>query len=98
MGDFDAEKWREDIKGCNGDRSESIDDLIKAKSKLLGLYQKTIINILGQPEDQELYKRSQTYYVYYIDPSPDCENSSEDPRVLEVRFTSLGIANEVNIR
>ncbi len=98
LGDFDTEKWQADIKGCTGDRAEMIDELIEVKSKFLGLYQKTIIKLLGQPEDQELYNRSQTYYVYYIDAAPSCENSEEDPRILQIRFTSLGIANEVNIK
>lgn len=98
LGDFDTEKWQADIKGCKDDRAEMIDDLIEVKAKFLGLYQKTIIKLLGQPEDQELYKRSQTFYVYYIDPAPSCESIIEDPRVLEIRFTSLGIANEVNIK
>ncbi|MBO3697072.1 hypothetical protein [Roseivirga sp. E12] len=98
LGDFDTKKWKEDLNGCKGDRVELIDDLIEVKSKFLGLYQKTIIKSLGQPEDQELYSRSQTFYIYYIDPSPACENSPEDPRILEIRFTSLGIANEVNIK
>ncbi len=98
LGDFDTEKWQGDIKGCTGNRAEMIDELIEVKSKFLGLYQKTIIKLLGQPEDQELYNRSQTYYVYYIDGAPSCENSQEDPRILQIRFTSLGIANEVNIK
>ena len=98
LGDFNTDKWQADINGCKGDRAEMIDDLIAVKSKFLGLYQKTIIKSLGQPEDQELYSRSQTFYVYYIDPASSCENSVEDPRVLEIRFTSLGIANEVNIK
>ncbi len=98
LGHFDIKRWKEDVNGCKGDRAEMIDDLVKVKSKFLGLYQKAIIKSLGQPEDQELYKRSQTYYVYYIDPAPGCESSPEEPRVLEMRFTSLGIANEVNIK
>lgn len=98
LGNFDTEKWQEDIKGCSGDRTEMIDDLIEVKTKLLGLYQKSIIKLLGQPEEQELSNRSQTYYSYYIDASSTCENGSDDPRILEIRFTSLGIANEVNIK
>ena len=98
LGDFDTTKWKSDINGCNGQRAEMIDDLQKAKRKLLGLYQKTIIKELGQPEEQELYKRSMNYYIYYIDPSAACENTVDEPRYLEVRFTSLGIANEVNIK
>lgn len=98
LGDFDTEKWQDDPKGCKGERAAMIDDLVEIKTKFLGLYQKTIIKSLGQPEDQELYKRSQTFYVYFIDPAPGCENSPEDPRRFEIRFTSLGIANEVNIK
>ncbi len=98
LGSFDSEIWKSDLKGCSGKRAEIIDQLIEVKPKLLGLYQKSIIKALGQPEEQELFKRSQTYYVYYIDGAPTCENPVESPRILEVRFTSLGIANEVNIK
>lgn len=98
LGNFDTKKWQKDIKGCSGERTKMIDDLIEVKTKLLGLYQKSIIKLLGQPEEQELSNRSQTYYSYYIDPSTTCENGSDDPRILEIRFTSLGIANEVNIK
>ncbi|MFY0594522.1 hypothetical protein [Roseivirga sp.] len=98
LGDFDTEKWQEDINGCAGDRSEMIDDLILVKKNLLGLYQKSIIKLLGQPEEQELSNRSQTYYSYYIDGAASCEKGTENPRILEIRFTSLGIANEVNIK
>ncbi len=98
LGSFDTKKWKEDIKGCKGERAKMIDEVQEVKRKLLGLYQKTVIAELGQPEEQELYKRSMNYYVYYIDPAGDCENAQEEPRYLEIRFTSLGIANEVNIK
>ena len=95
---FDTARWKADIKGCNGDRAELFDDLQEIRRNLLGLYQKTVIKHLGPPEEQELYKRSMNYYVYYIDPSNKCEKGLNEPRYLEIRFTSLGIANEVNIK
>ena len=99
LGDFDIEKWKSDANGCNGTRAEMIDELLKVKPNLLGLYQKKIIKALGQPESEELYERSQTYYFYFIDPSDKCnEEAIEEPRKLSIRFTALGIANEVNIR
>lgn len=98
VGDFDIEAWQADSKGCTGVRAGMTEAIMEVKPKLLELYQKSIIEVLGQPEEQELYQRSQTYYVYYIDPAGDCENSNENPRKLMVRFTALGIANEVNIR
>lgn len=99
LGDFDTEKWQSDPNGCKGIRAEMMDDLLKVKPKLLGLYQKSIIKALGQPEGEELYERSQTYYFYAIDPSEKCDTPElSDPRRLSIRFTALGIANEVNIR
>ncbi|MCE7994311.1 MAG: hypothetical protein HEP71_20160 [Roseivirga sp.] len=98
VGDFDTEAWKADSNGCTGVRANMTKAIMKLKPKLLELYQKSVIEVLGQPEEQELYERSQTYYLYYIDPAGDCENSQENPRKLMVRFTALGIANEVNIR
>ncbi len=97
-GDFNVEDWLADARGCNGVRAQMADDLQELKPNLLGHYQKRIIKVLGEPEEQELYRRSQTYYIYYIDPAEDCANGVQNPRKLEVRFTALGIANEVNIR
>jgi len=98
VGDFDREAWRNDPKGCLSERPKLIKELNKHKKAILGLYQKDVLSILGQPEEQELYKRSQTYYIYYIDAAPDCEQPIENPRKLYIRFTSLGIANEITIR
>ena len=98
VGDFDSEKWIGDQNGCMNQRAEMIEDLIKIKPNLLALYQKSIIKVLGKPEAEELYERSQTYYWYYIDPSPKCNQPSENPRKLSIRFTALGIANEIDIK
>uniref|UniRef100_UPI004047B73B hypothetical protein n=1 Tax=Roseivirga sp. TaxID=1964215 RepID=UPI004047B73B len=97
VGDFDSERWVADRQGCNGNRVEMIDDVIKIKENLLGLYQKSVIKVLGKPEGEELYERSQTYWWYYIDPSGECANANENPRKLTIRYTALGIANQVDI-
>ena len=97
LGDFDVKAWLDDHRGCHGVRATMSEDLAELKPKLLGCYQKQIIKILGTPEEQELYRRNQTYYIYYIDPSEDCPNAIQKPRKLEIRFTALGIANELNI-
>lgn len=98
VGDFDSKTWIGDQQGCSGERTAMVDDLIKIKPNLLGLYQKSIIKVLGQPEGEELYERSQTYYWYYIDPSDKCDVPTENPRKLAIRFTALGIANQIDIR
>lgn len=96
--DFDKEAWAKDPDGCLNIRSEMTDKINEIKKNILGLYQKDIIKVFGPPAEQELYKRSQTYYIYYIDPATSCAIQVDNPRKLYVRFTSLGIANEVNIR
>lgn len=98
IGDFDTEAWKEDARGCSGARADMTKSVMALKPKLLGLYQKSVIEVLGKPEEQELYERSQTYYIYYMDAAKNCENADENPRKLLIRFTALGIANEVNIR
>ncbi|KYG81252.1 hypothetical protein AWW67_07805 [Roseivirga seohaensis] len=98
VGDFDSVKWIGDQNGCLNQRSEMVQDLIKIKPKLLALYHKSIIEVLGKPDAEELYERSQTYYWYYIDPSPKCDQPSENPRKLSIRFTAMGIANEIDIK
>lgn len=99
LGSFDSEQWKSDPNGCKGLRTEMIDDLLEVKGNLLGLYQKSVIKALGQPESEELYERSQTYYFYSIDPSEACgAEADSDPRILSIRFTALGIANEVDIK
>ena len=98
VGDFDSAKWIGDQNGCLNQRSEMVQDLIKIKPNLLALYHKSIIEVLGKPDAEELYERSQTYYWYYIDPSPKCDQPSENPRKLSIRFTAMGIANEIDIK
>lgn len=95
---FDTDLWASDPRGCKNERIALVDDINRNKKKILGLYQKDVLKIFGPPEEQELYKRSQTYYVYYLDPSADCVQTVENPRKLFIRFTSLGIANELTIR
>lgn len=96
--DFDTDLWASDPKGCQNIRPQLIDKININKKQILGLYQKDVLKIFGQPEEQELYKRSQTYYVYYLDAAETCKMPIENPRKLYIRFTSLGIANELTIR
>ena len=95
---FDTETWVADPDGCQLKRTEMVDQIYEVKREVLGLHQKSILKVFGKPDEEELYERSQTYFIYAIDPSGDCETSADDPRKLYIRFTALGIANEVNIK
>jgi hypothetical protein len=96
--DFDSEVWMADKSGCNGDRMDLRDKLLASKYFMRGLKSGQIIDILGSPDAQELYNRSQQYYIYFLEPGPKCDNAKNNPLALFIRFSAVGIANEFTIR
>ncbi len=42
------------------------------EEKMLGLNEMEIVDLLGKPDKQELYKRNQKFYRYYLQPGPAC--------------------------
>jgi len=68
------------------------------KDKLLALTEMEIIDILGRPDQNELSKRNQKFYYYYINPGPACKATSDAPaKKLSIRFNAMGLAKEVAI-
>lgn len=66
--------------------------------KIKGLDQEEIKELLGKPDKNELYKRSQKFFVYYLSPAPSCThgNTSEQQEIyLSIRFNATGLAKEV---
>ena len=96
--EFDSEIWIKDKNGCGGKRSNLKNDLLALKHNMRGLKVGEIEDLLGNPDAQELYDRSQRYYIYFIEPGPKCDVSNENPQALFVRFSAVGIANEFTIR
>jgi hypothetical protein len=89
-------KWKNDKDGCAGERATMTDALLSQKEKLLSLSELEIVHVLGKPDKQELYKRNQKFYYYFIRPSPDCvPPSSAKPLQLVIRFNAMGLANEI---
>ncbi len=92
---FDADSWKNDANGCNGRRVAMKSIFEEQADKLIGLQENKLKAMLGKPDKQELYVRSQKFFVYYLEPGPLCENSTEFPLTLHIRFNSLGNTNEV---
>lgn len=90
---LDYKKWELDKFGCGGDRSKLVSLIDVNKEKFLRYNQNEIIDILGRPENQTLFTRSQTIFYYYIRYNPACEGQEarlEDEQVkLEIRFDAL---------
>ena len=66
--------------------------------KLLALSQQDVIALLGKPDENELYKRDQKFFYYFVQPSPSCKNAGADnPKKLVIRFNAVGLAKEVSL-
>lgn len=93
--DFDAGLWKSDKGGCNGTRIGQITNLMDQKDKIMGLDQPHVIKLIGNPDEHELSKRLQKFFIYYISGGQECEDSQSSKTKLSIRFDALGKVNEV---
>ncbi len=95
---FDHEKWKADKFGCKGDRKQTLSALENQRDKLLGFEELEIVGFLGRPDQNELSKRNQKFYFYFIDPSEDCNVKVDSAsKKLTIRFNAMGLSKEVLI-
>jgi len=53
---------------------------------------------MGRPDKNELYRRQQKFYIYYLEPGSLCKESnqaSDSASYLSLRFNATGIVNEI---
>lgn len=94
---IDDETWKSDKNGCEGKRFPMTNALRTEKDKLLALNEQELISVLGRPDRNELFKRNQKFYYYFLQPAPECKLGNEKPLRLVVRFNAMGLAKEVVI-
>jgi len=94
---IDVDKWKEDKKGCAGYRQSTESKLIEQTELLKGLAEMDIIRLLGKPDQNELYKRNQKFYSYYISPGADCSFHDSANHKLVLRFNAMGYAQLVAV-
>lgn len=97
---FDQNGWKNDRNGCKGVRSEMKDFLRKEKNQLLALDEVEIVSLLGRPDRNELFKRNQKFFQYFIEPGPDCNPEIKQvvsPTRLTIRFNAMGLAKEIAV-
>ncbi len=92
LANVDQERWKNDKSGCKGDRAAMLQPLKEQKAKLQGLSEMQIVKLLGKPDQNELYKRNQKFFFYWIS-GPKC---STDSLRLGIRFTAMGFAKEIS--
>jgi len=93
----DLKAWKDDSNGCQHKRSQMTDAIKKEKSKLLALDELQVIKLLGRPDRNELFKRNQKFFFYFLEPSDRCSEHDASPLKLSVRFNAMGLAKEVTI-
>lgn len=95
---FDSLAWKTDRDGCSGVRASMKENLLKSKYTMRGLTTKEVLDLMGYPDAEELADRNQKYYIYFIEPGPECTWFSGKATALYVRFSAVGIANEFTFR
>lgn len=96
---FNKKAWIADKNGCQSKRAAMVTAIERQKDKLLALDEMEIVNVLGKPDQNELYKRNQKFYYYFINPSPECVGVDTTQSVqLVIRFNAMGLAKEISIK
>ncbi len=102
---FDMETWKKDSKGCSNQRLALWDEFDKKiKPQLKGLSEKQIYRLLGKADRQELSKRNQKFYYYYLETGNHCDSTKIDSstinrpaRRMQIRFDGINNVNEIVI-
>lgn len=95
---IDLTAWKDDKQACNGTRVAMINALENNSKKLLTLSEQEIISLLGKPDENELYKRNQKFYYYFVEPARSCSTGgTSNPKKLVIRFNAVGLAKEVGV-
>lgn len=93
----DRQAWKADQGACAGQREGMMHAVDKNRDKLLALSEVDVVTLLGKPDEEELYKRNQKFYYYYLQPSPACGQGADNALRLVVRFNAVGLAKEVTV-
>ncbi len=95
LDNFDMALWKSDRYACRLERVKLYPSLSLQKTKLLGLNEMEIVDVLGKPDLNELSKRNQKFYYYYVSPSGKCATPDVKPRRLALRFNATGLVKEI---
>lgn len=94
------ENWKKDRDGCIGLRLNELEAFRIVKNDLLGKDNQAIIKTFGRPDKVELTDRSQSFFIYFIDPAPSCaglDANAELPMKVMLRMNAYSRVSEVVI-
>lgn len=95
---IDLDQWKKDRNACESYRTTVRQSIISQKDKLLALKEMQVVELLGRPDRNELYRRNQKFYYYYLNAAPDCKTyDAASSKRLAIRFNAMGLAKEVMV-
>lgn len=98
-GKINLENWKADRYGCKGLRMNDLDELQKIKNNFLGADNQALIKTFGRPDRVELFEKNQSFFYYFLEPSPNCDGVKTEKEPLRVlfRMNALSKVSEVTI-
>lgn len=95
----DLEAWKKDRNGCMGLREPQVEAFRLVKNDLLGKDNQALIKTFGRPDRVELADRSQNFFIYYVEASPNCDSDDVKNEPLKVifRLNAYSRVSEVTI-
>ena len=89
--------WKSDRNGCNKQRIEYLSSLSEQVDKLKARSEMEIVELMGRPDETELYKRNQKFYTYFFRGSSACQEADSASSKLVIRFNAMGLAKDVEV-
>jgi len=98
-GSMNIENWKADRNGCKELRIKDLTELERLKNSYLGTNNQALIKTFGRPDRVELVDKSQSYFIYFLEPNGECGgvNTEKEPLKILFRLNSLSRVSEVNI-
>ena len=94
---IDWNVWKQDRNGCQRQRLAFLDPITTQKDKLRARSEMDIVDLMGRPDQTELYKRNQKFYTYYVVDGPGCASVDSTGKKLVIRFNAMGLAKEISV-
>jgi hypothetical protein len=95
---FDAAAFKQDRGACGGKRGQQVAWLKAHKMNFQGVSSNNMDEILGKPDLQQLADRNQEYYIYFLEPGPQCQQKPSQAKTIAFRFSAMGIATEITFQ
>ena len=99
VGQINLENWKNDRNGCKGLRIKDLEEFEKIRNSFLEANNQELILTFGRPDRVVLFDKSQSFFVYYLEPSPSCEGRVDEQESLKVlfRLNALSRVSEITV-